>query len=53
MTFLLDNLGTIIVAAVVLGIAALIVLKYFKNKKAGKASCAGGCSNCPYSGKCH
>jgi len=46
------NLGTIIVAAVVFGVVALIIVKHFKSKKAGKASCSSGCANCPYSGKC-
>lgn len=53
MTWLINNIGTIIVAAVVFGIAALIIAKHFKNKKAGKAVCAGGCANCPLNGKCH
>lgn len=53
MTWFINNIGTIIVAAVVFGIAALIIVKHFKNKKAGKSSCAGGCADCPLNGKCH
>ncbi len=53
MSWILNNIGTIIVAAVVFGIAALIIVKHFKNKKSGKSSCACGCANCPMNGKCH
>ena len=53
MSWLISNLGTIIVSAVIIGIVALIVFKHFKNKKAGVSSCAAGCANCPMKGKCH
>ena len=52
MNWFVHNLGTIIVAAVVFGLAALIIVMHFKNKRAGKSSCSCGCANCPMSGKC-
>lgn len=53
MNWLINNLGTIIAAAIVLGVVTLIIVKYFKNKRAGKSTCSCGCANCPLSGRCH
>lgn len=53
MNWIINNLGTIIVALAVFGTAALIIVKHLKTKKAGKSTCSCGCANCPMSGKCH
>ena len=45
--FLRENLGTIVVGAVVLAIITLIIVRQVKNKLAGKNSCGCGCENCP------
>ena len=50
--FLLDNLGTIIVGAVVLAVLAGIVVKLVRDRKKGKA-CACGCDGCPSAEICH
>ena len=47
-----DNIGTIVVAAAVFGIAALIIVRYIKNKRSGRSSCSCGCANCPMKGNC-
>ena len=48
-----DNIGTIIVGAVLAIIVILIIRKLYKDKKAGKSSCGCGCENCPSKGACH
>lgn len=51
--FLSANLGTIIVAAVLIIILVGIVLKIRKDKKNGKGcSCGCGCEGCPSAGMC-
>ena len=52
--YTLDNLGTIIVAIIVLAAVLLIILHMRKNKKKGKSSsCNCGCSGCEMAGICH
>ena len=50
---ILENLGTIIVSALVLLVAALAILVIRRDKKLGKSSCCGACAGCPMSGSCH
>lgn len=53
-TFLIENLATILISAVILGVVALIVINLRKNKKNGKAvGCGCGCESCPSSSVCH
>ncbi len=51
--YIINNIGTIAVALVVALIVATVVAVMIKDKKSGKCTCGGGCSGCPYSGKCH
>jgi len=51
--FLKDNLGTIVVSLILIGIVVLILLKMNRQRKEGKGSCSCGCSACPMSGTCH
>ena len=51
MTWLMNNIGTIAVSAILLAAVILIILHLKKNKAAGKSSC--GCANCALHGKCH
>ncbi len=45
---------TIIVAAIIAVLFALVVFFHFRNKKKGKHSCScGGCSGCAMSDVCH
>jgi len=44
LTFLSENLGTIIISVVLLAIVAGIVLKMTRDKRKGK--CPGGCGDC-------
>ena len=54
LSFITENLSTIIVGAVVAAVVVLIVLKLRKDKKKGTScSCGSACSGCPSSGMCH
>lgn len=53
LTFLTENLSTIIISLIIVAIVACIVFKMIKDKKNGKNSCGCGCENCPSAGMCH
>ncbi len=54
MNWILENLGTIIVALIVFAVCVLIVRKIVKDKKSGKSpTCGCGCGGCAMSGICH
>jgi hypothetical protein len=51
--FLKQNVGTIAVLAILATVITLIAVRIVRNKRRGVSSCGCGCSDCPYSGKCH
>ena len=51
--WLAENVGTIVVGALLLVIFGAIVMKLIKNKKEGKTSCGCGCSGCAMREQCH
>jgi branched-subunit amino acid permease len=53
MGFIIENLGTIITAAVLVVIVALVIRKMVKDKKQGKSSCGCNCASCPSACACH
>lgn len=53
MTWIINNIGTIIVALVIIAIVALIVAKLVQDKKKGKPSCGCNCAHCAMAGQCH
>lgn len=53
LTWLADNIATIIVCVVLAAILAAIVVKLVRNKKNGKTSCGCGCSACAMKDSCH
>ena len=53
--WIISNIWTIIICAVLVAIVAAIIISMVKKKKAGKSmvcSC-GCCKGCPMSGSCH
>ena len=48
-----ENLGTIIICAVLVAVVAAIIAYMIRNNKKGKSSCGCGCAGCPMSGSCH
>lgn len=53
MTWILNNLPSLLVGAALLAVLVLIVYKLIKNKKSGKSSCGCGCSACAMRDACH
>ncbi|MGN1445555.1 MAG: FeoB-associated Cys-rich membrane protein [Eubacteriales bacterium] len=51
--WILGNIATIIICAVLIAVVAAIIVGMVKNKKKGRSSCGCGCSDCPMSGSCH
>ncbi|MBQ6381896.1 MAG: FeoB-associated Cys-rich membrane protein [Clostridia bacterium] len=53
LNILQNNIGTIVVAAIVAAAVILVLVKFIKDKKAGKSSCSCGCQGCPNADYCH
>ena len=54
-TWILNNIGTIIICAVLIAIVTAIIVSMIKKKKQGQSvvcSC-GNCKHCAMSGSCH
>ncbi|MBP5180109.1 MAG: FeoB-associated Cys-rich membrane protein [Clostridiales bacterium] len=51
--WIMDNLGTIIVSAILIVIVGLAVGSLIRKKIKGESTCGCGCSNCPASSTCH
>ena len=47
-----QNLGTIVISAVLLVIVIAIVRYLIRQKKQGKSSCGAGCAHCANAGCC-
>ena len=52
-SFITENLGTIIITVVLVAILATIVVKLVRDKRKGKSSCGGNCAHCAMGGSCH
>lgn len=48
-----DNIGTIVISAVLIAIVVCISLSLIKQKKQGKSTCGGNCAHCAMHGGCH
>lgn len=53
LTWISENLATILICAILIAIVAAIVIRMIYNRRKGKSSCGCGCNNCPMSGSCH
>ena len=52
-TWLTENIGTIIVLVIVLACAGLAAWKIVRDRRNGKSSCGCGCANCAMHEMCH
>lgn len=52
-SFIIQNIATVIISLVLILIVAAIVAGLIKNKKKGKSSCGYGCANCAMQNMCH
>lgn len=53
MTWLAENIGSIILCVAIVGIVVGIVVHKIKSKKKGESNCGCGCQNCSMSEMCH
>lgn len=52
LTWIIENLGTIIISAVLILAVAAVLVNMARNKRKGKSSCGCGCAGCPAGGIC-
>lgn len=53
MMWLSNNMSTIVVCIVLIGVVTAIIVRMIKNKKQGKSSCGCGCQDCAMRNSCH
>ena len=53
MTWLISQLGTIIVCLILLAVVALAIHTLRRDKARGKSPCGTGCAGCAMRGSCH
>lgn len=53
MTWISDNLGTIIISLILLVVVGLVIYKMISDKRNGKSSCGCNCASCPSGSMCH
>lgn len=53
MTWIMENLGTVLVSAGLLLIVALVIVKLIRDRKKGKTACGCNCAHCAMAGSCH
>ena len=51
--WLMENLATILVSAVLILLVLAVVRRMMKNKAEGRSSCGCGCGGCAMRGSCH
>ena len=53
LSWLSENLATILISVVLIAIVLGIIMIMRKDKKKGKSTCGGNCGHCPMGGSCH
>ena len=53
MSFIIENLATILISLVLVCIVAAIIASLVKKKKKGKSGCGCNCAHCAMAGSCH
>ncbi len=53
LTWLMENMATIIISAVLVLVVAAIIVSMVRSKRKGKSSCDCGCAGCAMNGACH
>ncbi len=52
-TWIMENMATIIISAVLLLVVAAVIASMVRGKRKGKSSCGCGCAGCAMNGACH
>lgn len=53
LTWFTNNIGTILICAVLIAVVVAIIVGMRRDKKKGKFSCGCNCTHCAMSGTCH
>ena len=53
LTWISQNIGTLIVILVLAAAVTAVVVKIVKDKRQGKSSCGHNCAHCAMAGMCH
>ena len=53
LTWIMGNMATIIISAVLLLVVAAVIVSMVRGKRKGKSSCGCGCAGCAMNGACH
>lgn len=53
LTFISNNLATIIISGILLAVVLWIISDMIKKKKSGRSPICNGCSGCPSGDLCH
>ena len=53
LTWIMGNLGTILITLLLVLIVTGIIVSMIKDKKQGKSSCGGNCAHCGMCTACH
>ncbi len=53
LAWLMENMATIIISAVLILVVAAIIAGMVRGKRNGKSSCGCGCAGCAMNGACH
>lgn len=53
LTWISENIATILICAALIAIVAAIICSMVRNRKKGKSSCGCGCADCLMNGSCH
>ena len=48
-----QNLGTLLISAVLIAIVTSIIISLIRQKKSGNSSCGCNCAHCALHGQCH
>ena len=51
--WIMENISTIIVCAVLIAVVTAVICNMVKNKRRGQTSCGCGCDACAMKGSCH
>lgn len=52
-TWISNNISTIIVSIILMAVIAVVIAAMVKNKKEGRSSCSCGCGGCAMKDSCH
>ncbi len=53
LSWIVNNLATILITLVLVAVVAVIVIELWRNHRKGKSTCGCNCAHCAMAGSCH